>query len=148
MRKSHPIAVSEHGDPYDRDGNLIPVDRELRLADYFPSKGKSCIYWYDFGDDWIHLVELTQVVDLPETFRARLLAGERAFPPEDCGGLWGYERSCQLASMRDEEFRKLEEEDPDMAEQIEERREWLGDWHPEAFDLATLKKSFDRRADS
>lgn len=143
MSKSQAIAVSEHGDPYDRDGNLIPVDLEFRLAGYFPSEGKSCIYWYDFGDDWIHLVECTQLVELPETFRARLLGGERAFPLEDCGGIWGYEKSCRVARMTDEELQELEGEHADEAAEMEERREWLGDWHPEAFDLATLKKAFD-----
>jgi hypothetical protein len=29
-------------------------------------------------------------------------------------------------------------------EEVESRLEWLGDWRPEDFDLAVMKKQFDR----
>ncbi|MGH8897220.1 MAG: IS1096 element passenger TnpR family protein [Egibacteraceae bacterium] len=66
-----------------------------------------------------------RATDLPERFHRRLLDGGRAFPPEDCGGLWGYEKCVRVACGG---------EDP------EGRREWLGDdWDPEVFDLESTQ---------
>jgi hypothetical protein len=47
---------------------------------------------YDFGDSWRHLIMIEQV-DRPsegETY-PRCTDGSRACPPEDVGGVWGYE---------------------------------------------------------
>ena len=125
------------GAPYEDtlDDEAPPADSKVRLASQFARKGTKCIYRYDFGDCWDHLVELKAVVELPERFKRRLVGGQRAFPPEDCGGTWGYER-CLVAVgvLKADGFDETE---------IEETREWLGDWDPEAFDLETAKKDFD-----
>jgi len=48
-------------------------------------------YEYDFGDGWEHevLFEGSPPVD-PKAKYPLCLEGERACPPEDCGGVWGY----------------------------------------------------------
>ena len=74
---------------------------------------KSLVYWYDFGDDWIHTIKLEAVSD--ETLlHARCLAGKGTCPPEDCGGVPGYEY-----------MKGLLEEDSE-SEEAQEMREWLG----------------------
>jgi hypothetical protein len=49
-------------------------------------------YLYDFGDHWIHHLELDKVITRPRAgvIYPRCSAGKRACPPEDCGGPWGY----------------------------------------------------------
>ena len=50
-------------------------------------------YTYDFGDDWEHEIVIEDLLDAdadPDTHYAVLIAAEGAFPPEDCGGRWGY----------------------------------------------------------
>ena len=49
-------------------------------------------YEYDFGDSWRHevVVESIDLVPLMLKF-AVCLDGQRACPPEDCGGTGGYE---------------------------------------------------------
>lgn len=48
-------------------------------------------YEYDFGDGWIHRLELTGSVPAPaKAPRARLLDGARRAPLEDSGGIGGY----------------------------------------------------------
>jgi len=80
-------------------------------------------------------VELKAVLDLPETFKRRLVGGAQAFPPEDCGGVWGYERClAAIGAIKADDFDE---------EELEETREWLGSWDPEAFDLEAARKEFD-----
>jgi hypothetical protein len=121
------------------EGDAPPV-HELTLASFFQKPGTKCMYVYDFGDNWEHVVELVGVVDLPEKFRQRLLAGARACPPEDRGGIGGYMDCVQIASMSDADIKKAGAKDGEIAE----RKEWLGDWKPDNFNLAKVKKKFDR----
>ena len=112
-----------------------PDAKKVMLSAFLPDKGsKRLFYQYDFGDNWWHEVKVLEVVSMPQRFVRQLLAGERAFPPEDCGGIPGYENCVAVASDK----ATGEIDDP------EDLREWLGDWHPERFDLAIEKKRFDR----
>lgn len=111
----------EEWDPPDPDAERV------RLSSHFP-KSPACLYLYDFGDGWEHLVELRDTRELPESFHRRLIDGARAFPPEDSGGLPGYDKLVAVARG-----------DPDP----EGLREWMDDWHPEHFDLETMHRRFD-----
>ncbi len=61
------------------------------LKDVVKKPGQTFAYIYDFGDDWIHdvLVESIQPAK-PGEPRFWCLEGERAGPPEDSGGIFGY----------------------------------------------------------
>src|SRR5262249_35858102 len=63
----------------------------IQLRDVAARKGAGLTYRYDFGDDWQHelIVEEAACPDA-EPGKAVCIAGERACPPEDCGGVWGY----------------------------------------------------------
>lgn len=110
-----------------------PGAERLRLGAYFSAHDR-CLYVYDFGDNWRHEVVLRRRVTPAEPFHRRLTGGERAFPPEDCGGMPGY-RACVEAVTGG---------DGGDGEALEERREWLRDWDPEAFDLEEARARFDR----
>jgi hypothetical protein len=45
-------------------------------------------YVYDFGDLWVHHIELDKVITRSRAALSRCTAGKRACPPEDCGGPW------------------------------------------------------------
>jgi hypothetical protein len=70
----------------------MPSARTTRLTRYF-GRGAftTALYLYDFGDGWTHDVQLNDVVGIDEKVTRRLLGGEHAFPPDDCGGPLGYE---------------------------------------------------------
>ena len=71
------------------DQPVLPED-STRLGDLLGAKRKFR-YWYDFGDDWWHTIAIEKRLPPDPTLPAAvLLAGERACPPEDCGGVWGY----------------------------------------------------------
>jgi hypothetical protein len=75
-----------------------------------------------------------------------IIDGQRAFPPEDCGGLPGYENCLRVCSISRQELREIEDDlDRDRAcEERLSRRRWLGDWTPEEFDLDRTAKAMKR----
>ena len=62
-------------------------ERDVRLDQVLQEVGDEFYYAYDFGDGWEHAIRLEEVLAYDDSLpRARLLAGDRACPPEDCGG--------------------------------------------------------------
>lgn len=96
---------------------------EVKIADYFSMKNPQALYIYDFGDNWEHTIKLEKILPRDEKVEYPIcLEGERACPPEDCGGVWGYVDLLETIS------------DPDN-EEYEDTIEWLGDdFDPEYFD--------------
>ncbi|MEX0718574.1 MAG: plasmid pRiA4b ORF-3 family protein [Planctomycetaceae bacterium] len=95
-----------------------------KLSRLVPSGRKKLrfIYVYDFGDSWTH--EIVFEGTRPSEDGKPLpvcVEGERACPPEDIGGPWGYEEFLEAIA------------DPEH-EQHEEFQEWSGPFDPEAFD--------------
>ena len=119
------------------DEEEIPKATEVKLKAVIARRGEKCLYVYDFGDNWEHAVEFMDLVELPERFKRRLTGGARACPPEDCGGVWGYEECVLVANKPEDEWKNLEGGD------LLERKEWLGDWKPEEFDLKDAQRDFD-----
>ena len=110
-----------------------PDAEDVLLLTHFKMAKDACRYVYDFGDDWHHEVTLKQIVIRPSHFEQKLLAGKRAFPPEDSGGIPGYERLLTV----------LLSEAPPAGEAEESLLEWIGGWDPEAFDLEEAAQEFD-----
>ena len=132
------IAASPDDEPF--EGPAVPRANKVRVASYLAEAGATCLYVYDFGDNWDHSVKLKGIVEQPEIFKQRLLGGARACPPEDCGGVWGYEGYVEIVGLSDEELEKRAQKDED----VWERKEWIGDWNPEDFDLTAAQKNFNR----
>jgi len=81
-------------------------------------------YTYDFGDDWRHhiVVEAWGVGEEGVQY-PRCTGGARDCPPEDCGGVWGYEEL--LAALGDTAHARHQE-----------LKDWVGpQFNPDAFDL-------------
>ena len=86
-------------------------------------------YEYDFGDSWEHEVLLEKRLPVDENVTYPLcVEGKRACPPEDCGGVWGYDGFLEI--IRDENH-----------PEHEEMLEWAGgSFDPEAFDLEPVNE--------
>ncbi|MGH9071299.1 MAG: plasmid pRiA4b ORF-3 family protein [Acidimicrobiales bacterium] len=55
-------------------------------------QGSTFEYLYDFGDNWEHKLVVEKVLQAePGVTYPTCTGGRRAGPPEDCGGVWGYE---------------------------------------------------------
>jgi hypothetical protein len=98
-------------------GWLVPVRGLLR------EPGERAAYLYDFGDGWEHELAFEGIA-ARETGRRypRCSGGERACPPEDCGGVPGYEQLLEIiADPTHQEYGRMST--------------WLGSpFDPEAFD--------------
>jgi hypothetical protein len=101
-------------------------ESKTRLGDVLEGRRKFR-YWYDFGDDWWHEIAIRKGA-AGDGARPRLLAGEGACPPEDCGGPYGYAELLQaLADPKHPEHGEL--------------REWAGDFDPRRFDFDRAAKA-------
>jgi len=101
---------------------------EAKVARFLKTPEDVVLYEYDMGDGWLHEVLLEGVFLKEKGVRyPRCIAGERACPPEDCGGTLGFKRLLEtLASPRNPEYREL--------------LDWLGKkYKPEKFDLEAVK---------
>lgn len=62
-----------------------------QVASMFTFRNDTALYEYDFGDDWRHTVRLVDAVRRDFKLRyPRCVGGERACPPEDCGGIHSF----------------------------------------------------------
>jgi hypothetical protein len=120
----------------DDDYDTTPDAWKVSLSNYFDlGAGEDrCEYLYDFGDRWHHEVVLKGKVKGVGDFFQKLVAGERACPPEDCGGTAGYERIVSFLQTGI---------DPD-GENAEVIAEWIGPWRPYEFHLGEFQEVFDR----
>jgi Plasmid pRiA4b ORF-3-like protein len=88
-------------------------------------------YLYDFGDGWAHDITVEDVAAAkPSVTYPRCTAGRRACPPEDCGGIGGYEHLLAILA------------DPRHKEHAD-RLHWLGlerasQFNAAAFDLTEV----------
>ena len=82
-------------DPDWDDAQVTPA-RSVRLASLVRRGVRRFTYLYEFGDHWEHVVEVNgEIPLLPGEEVPILLAGERRCPPEDVGGLSGFEEFLQ-----------------------------------------------------
>ena len=126
-----PVTIGIRDDSGYHD-DVLP-DSECAIADYFRSPGDQATYIYDFGDDWQHELALSRVLPLEPGVRYPVCRdGERACPPEDCGGVGGFRHFLEILA------------DPDHKEH-KDTETWLIDhvgryypYDPEDFDPATV----------
>lgn len=105
------------------------AEDEVRLDQVVTAPGDRLFYDYDFGDGWEHVLVVEEVFDDPPPVPV-CLNGRLACPPEDCGGLGGYEEIA--AWVRDGYDRRATPNGLGS----EEMRDWLPqDWHPDRFSV-------------
>jgi hypothetical protein len=108
-------------------GPPVRNENKFTLKDVLKEVHDDLVYEYDFGDSWEHIVTLEKILpaDAPTPVTPLCLAGSRACPPENCGGIWGYvELLKALKNRKHPEHRSM--------------KEWLGrTFDSECFELTT-----------
>ena len=115
-------ALCPHGQDFDMDGDE-PSGRaaETKLSKFLSKRGDRCLYEYDFGDGWELDIEVERVANETKD-EPWLLDGALSGPPEDCGGVPGYERCADFVRTG---------ADPD--DEADSLKDWLGEWTPDSF---------------
>ncbi len=119
---------------YDEGGEMgLQPEQRYRLSQVAPEPRSQFQYEYDFGDGWEHtlLVEKIHPAELGAQ-APRCLDGRRACPPEDVGGVWGYQEFLKALS------------NPRHAEH-EAYLAWVGgEFDPDAFEAAQVNAQLRR----
>ena len=120
-----PYELGDLDETYTRSGRIV------HLGDLVARGHRQMVYEYDFGDGWTHTIEIDDVPDEEEP-RLACLDGARACPPEDCGGVDGYQHLLEILF------------DP-THEAFEGSRQWVGPaFEPERFDLRLVNLQLER----
>lgn len=109
------------------------VQDESRVSLRKALEGNSTFTWlYDYGDSWYHKVKVERTVDmLVPLDHPKCITGQGACPPEDVGGVPGYEEFLEALA------------DPEHPEH-EELMSWHGDpFDPAAFSVADVQQQLD-----
>jgi len=109
-------------------GGTTRWDKTVKLKTFLKKDGDNMLYEYDMGDSWKHRIVLEKASD-EKIKKPACIAGKRAGPPEDCGGVGGYNEMIQhlLHPEKDGYLELLE---------------WLDeDYNPEAFDIADVNRN-------
>ncbi len=102
-----------------------------KVDELINKKGQKFQYIYDFGDSWKHTLIVEKIFENKEKYKQIpiCLEGERACPPEDCGGIWGYGELIEI---------KKDKKHPDYEERI---KNWLGeDFNFEEFNIERINE--------
>ena len=113
-----------YGIPDENFPSDVRDETDYRLDQVLKKEKDKLNYVYDFGDTWEHEVMLEKILPFePGAVLPVCLEGSRACPPEDVGGIPGYEMFLETIA------------DPSHPE-YEEMLEWIGgDFDLEHFDL-------------
>lgn len=132
------IGGERYGNPEFLDdgfGNFPCIDSTVtEISEIVPKDGKRFrfLYEYDFGDGWEHEIVFERCLRASDGERYPLcVEGERACPPEDVGGIWGYAEFLEAIA------------DPKHP-QHEDFMEWAGPFDPEDFDAAKATEAMRR----
>lgn len=103
------VEGTRYGEPDPEYDDDMKSDRRVKLRDIAREKEASFVYEYDFGDSWQHRVTVEDIWPRTDmTLVPRCLDGKRACPPEDCGGIGGYQNLVEaLRDRRHPEHRTL-----------------------------------------
>jgi hypothetical protein len=126
------IAVENEEDPLPFDASDAFV---LTLNKLKAKKGDTFQYVYDFGDNWVHQLEILSKEDDREIVYPVCFEGERNCPPENIGGIPGYLSLIEAAKKP-------------RSKAYKEYVNWLGgDYDAEEFDIVDINSLLEDYTD-
>lgn len=113
----------------EQDDDMLNEDTTM-LSDFIPGV-RRIDYLYDFGDSWQHIIKVGKIKNVKGGPFVECTGGEGSTPPEDCGGMYGYDDLCAVLS------------DPSH-EEYEELLEWAGDDFDAGFDQKAINEELSQ----
>lgn len=133
--QTHVFTLDElrFGNPIRKEDGMIEDDRDVTLADLEIGSRARLLYEYSFGEGWQVEVRVEKTMPIEKgAIYPSCIAGERAGPPEDCGGLEAFHD--MLACIK--------EPNTDLGR---EWIEWLGpNYDPAVCDLDKINKGLKK----
>lgn len=122
-----------YGDPRESEPGECLNEAKYTLQTLITGEKQVIRYTYDFGDDWEHKIVVEKILPPAERVLYPVcVAGKRAAPPEDCGGMPGYYNLLDAMENTDH---------PDRDELLE----WLDeDYDPDTFSLDVINERLAR----
>lgn len=129
------VAGKRYGNPLKREDFVIDDDRDLKLSDLKVEDTPHFTYGYHFGTGWQVDIRLEEVLPLEKRKAYPFCsAGERAGPPEDCGGVEAFHDMLACIQEPNTEIGR-------------EWLEWLGpEYDPLRCDLNAINKALKKLA--
>ncbi len=109
--------------------------RNVRIGALVERGIETLDYTYDFGDDWRHSITVEAVTDAdPAVEYPRFVDGDRRAPPEDVGGVSGFEEFLDaMTKPRHKQYRQV--------------ADWYGGrFEPEDISVATINERLAKLA--
>ena len=130
--QTHVFAMDDlrFGNPQKRDDLVVEDDRDVTLGDLNLAHRDRMTYDYQFGEGWRVDIRVEKTAAAGKGVRyPACIGGERAGPPEDCGGVEAFHD--MLACLKDP-----------ASELGKEWSGWLGpDYDPSACDLEKVNQA-------
>ena len=90
------------------NADLATLNTEVKIAE-FVKQGIRMEYCYDFGDNWLHAIRVQQIISDFDKNYSICIMGEGNGPPEDVGGISGYEHFLKIMSdPKHSEYKHME----------------------------------------
>lgn len=100
-------------------------ESNVTLGEMIHHDGREFMYVYDYGDQWRHILTVENILERESDVDYPVcIGGERACPPEDSGGVSGYQRLIDMLSHPDD--------------YPKDYVDWVGDYDREKFDLESV----------
>lgn len=117
-------------------GRMAYDTNKVTLGEVLTNPKEKMKFEYDFGDSWMHEVTLKAIGEysddnVPGFY---IVKGKGMCPPEDCGGVWGYEELLALLAKK----RRSKDE--------REQLNWYGidnDYDADIFDIEDAQGALD-----
>lgn len=124
---------TRYGEPDPDYDSTMKNEKRFRLEQIAFKKGDKLFYEYDFGDGWLHEIVVEKILDPdPQRRYPICIDGKRACPPEDVGGIGGYEDFLEAI---------MDPSNPEHGEMLV----WVGDdFQPEFFDKDAVNKRLQK----
>lgn len=105
----------------------------VTLSNVVHEEDSKFIYVYDFGADWQHIISIDRILPAqPEVDHPICLAGQRACPPEECGGIFNYGNLLEII------------QDPNHEDYAEARDLLAESFDPEAFEVEQVNRALQK----
>ncbi len=101
----------------------------MKISDLLTKEKEKIFYEYDFGDGREHDIILEKILPFYKKSNYPIcLKGKMSYPPDDCGGIWGYSDMLEILKQPDHE-------------EYEEWMEWVGgEFDPTYFDIGEINE--------